>query len=138
VSEVPEMTEDRAANIVRAINQRCFVTMGVGDGALDSLEGVSLADMLAAVAKVRAANDDAEARQRAEGGSRSIFMLPDDRLTAAVYVMEHYQDNDSGENILQLPSRNFLGESGVSILTRVGVYGEDYRKAMAMAEREDG
>jgi hypothetical protein len=104
------MTPDRAKTIVGAINDRAFVSMGIGDGALPSLEGVSLAEMIEAATVVRALNTAAEVRQRAEGGSVTISVVPDDRLIAAVYCMEHFPCDD--ESILCVPAsrqERFLG-----------------------------
>jgi hypothetical protein len=80
------MTPERAKEIVSAINDRCFYTMGIGTGKLDSLEGVTLGEMLQAKEIVEQGNASASSA----GGSYSISLIPDDRLIAAAYCMEHY------------------------------------------------
>ena len=83
------MDLERAKEIVSAVNDRCFFKMELVEK-VGSLKGVSLAEMLEAKRVVQDNNHDGEARQKVEGGSRSISMTPDDRLIAAAYVMEHY------------------------------------------------
>jgi hypothetical protein len=80
------MTPERALEIVSAVNDRCFFKMELVDK-VGSLEGVSLAEMLEAVAIVKQMNKDAPAIN----GKRTIRMVPDDRLIAAAYVLDHYQ-----------------------------------------------
>jgi hypothetical protein len=92
------MTPDRAKEIVKAINARAFFTMGIGDGALPPLAGVSLAEMVEAAEVVRLAN----ATTPAVDGRRTIHVVPDDRLIAAVYCMEHYPC--SNEPIVMVPA----------------------------------
>lgn len=112
------MRIDRALEIVTAINERCFFTMGITE-TLAPLSGVSLAEMIEAKAEVEAFNRDEEARQKAEGGSRKIRVVPDDRLIAAAYCAEHYPV--SNEAILSLP-----------ITGREGFWHETDRKALAL------
>lgn len=77
------MTRERAIDICQRINARAFLAMGVTERPdLPSLEGVTLRQMLEAAAIVRLANGDA----RLVDGRRHVYVVPDDRLVAAVYV----------------------------------------------------
>ena len=100
------MTIDRAREIVVAILGRAFVTMDL-PGDLSSLTGVSLLDMIHAKEIVEQHNKDAAAAAKLNGGSYSISVVPDDRLIAAVYVLEHYPHSDDA--ILAVPVKSFLG-----------------------------
>jgi len=91
------MTPERAREIVSAINDRCFFTMKLVESP-KSLAGVTLAEMLEAKTIVEAENDAAES----VNGSYTIKMVPDDRLIAAAYCMEHYPVSD--EAILVMPT----------------------------------
>lgn len=95
------MTFDRARDIVAAINARCFVTMEIATN-LPDLDGVSLAEMVEATAMVRNANAAAVAKAKLAGGGYKIRMVPDDRLIAAVYAIDHFPI--SNEPILALPA----------------------------------
>lgn len=101
------MTPERAAEIVAAINNRAFMSMGLADQA-GSLQGVSLAEMLEAKALVKQGNEESEAGARRSGGGYSISCTPDDRLIAAVYTLEHYRPDT--KPILCLPWRGFEGD----------------------------
>lgn len=79
------MTPERAREIVKAINNRCFFKMGLAD-VIISLDGVTLAEMVEAAAMVRGGNAKAEPVD----GMKTIMMVPDDRLIAAVYALDHY------------------------------------------------
>lgn len=94
------MTLERAREIVKAVNARCFVTMGL-ERDLPSLEGISLGEMVEATAMVRNANKAAESLAKLSGGTYSISMVPDDRLIAAAYAIDHFPISD--EPILALP-----------------------------------
>ncbi|MFG1238040.1 hypothetical protein V5F63_12645 [Xanthobacter autotrophicus DSM 597] len=100
------MELERATEIVRAINARAMVTAGL-DVALGNLKDISLAEMLEAKAAVMAANVAAAAHQKEHGGSYSVYMVPDDRLIAAVYVLGHFAP--SRDPILCLPFPSFNG-----------------------------
>lgn len=95
------LTIERAREIVRAINARAFVTMGMADE-LASLEGVSLAQMLEAVRMISNANAARRAAAAVNGGGVTIDVIPDDRLVAAVYAIHHYPA--SREPILSIPA----------------------------------
>lgn len=89
------LTLARAVEVVGAINAACFIRVGVYDGGPDPfapLKGLSLADMLQAVEVVKAENEGRQAAAKNDAASPgvSLFMTPDDRLTAAVYTMLHY------------------------------------------------
>lgn len=86
------MDSARALKIVRAINDRAFLGMGmVKPEDLDSLESVSLSDMIDATRAVEAINE--EAKQK--GGSHTIYIVPAERLIAAVYTLENYASDNS-------------------------------------------
>lgn len=91
----------RARDIVRAVNARCYATVGI-EIELPSLEGVSLAEMIEAKQVVQNLNAANEAAAKISGGSYSISMVPADRLIAAVYTLDHY--HDSREPILSIPA----------------------------------
>lgn len=95
------LTIERAREIVRAINARAFVTMGMADE-LASLEGVSLAQMLEAVRMISNANAARRAAAAINGGGFTIDVIPGDRLIAAVYAIQHYPA--SREPILSIPA----------------------------------
>ncbi|WP_139232516.1 hypothetical protein [Devosia crocina] len=79
------MTLDRALEIVGAIADRYIASEINPDHELGSLEGVSLRDMLDACDIVQAENISKS------GGARTIHVVPDPRLIAAVYAFENYQ-----------------------------------------------
>lgn len=79
----------RAREIVSAINARCFTTLGF-DHALPPLDDVSLAEMIEAKRIVENTNDASKAAAKFSGGRYTTSVIPDDRLIAAVYCMDHY------------------------------------------------
>lgn len=81
---------ERARNIVHAINLFALDGMGIGvDRARpDVIADLSLQDMLDAVRTVERWN----ARPKMMGVGYSQSMVPDDRLTAAVYTLIHFHD----------------------------------------------
>lgn len=83
------MDLNRAQEIVSAINDRAFFNMGLKD-TVASLGGISLAEMLEAKSVVEADNDERQRRQQMEGGAVRFRVVPDDRLIAAAYALEHY------------------------------------------------
>lgn len=114
------MTPQRALEIVSAINDRCMFTMELCDNP-KSLAGVSLAEMIEAKGIIEAQNDAAES----VNGSRTIKLIPDDRLIAAAYCMEHYEP--SNEAIVVMP-----------MTKREGFWHETKRKALAVLPLKDG
>lgn len=83
----PPLTLDRAKEICGAICQRAFHAEGLQDGPMTSLEGVSLGQMVEAAALVERDND----RPAREGaGGKTIHIVPDQRLMAGVFALEHY------------------------------------------------
>lgn len=80
----------RAQKIVAAINSFAMAPMGLGEAKPKDLNGISLREMLAAVDVVERYND----RPRMSGVGTTICMVPDDRLTAAVYTLLHYAGHD--------------------------------------------
>lgn len=106
------MTPERAHEIVATINRYAFYTMGLYEPGqtLGSLEGVTLAEMLEAKAWVELDNET----RPAIDGKRTIHVVPDDRLIAAAYVINHYQaDSDA---ILMLPRQDwFQGTDHVAV-----------------------
>lgn len=86
------MDSTRALKIVRAINDRGFLCMEmVKPEDIDSLEGVSLSDMIEATRAVEAINKEADQK----GGPHTIYIVPADRLIAAVYTLENYASDNS-------------------------------------------
>lgn len=102
MSAAPITTFDQALKITKGITQRAFLTMGLTDSpVLPSLREVSLADMIAAVHAVRDHNEHAQPVD----GVRHIYVVPDDRLIAAVYVAIHYSV-DTEQPIVIEPEKN--------------------------------
>ena len=86
------MTPDRAIDIVRRINARYFLAMGISqEPVLPSLDGVSLAEMLEATGTVGKINDTTTAGT----GPKAFYVVPDDRLIAAVYTVVNYHPEAS-------------------------------------------
>ncbi|MFG1376111.1 hypothetical protein [Xanthobacter autotrophicus] len=123
------MTPERAREIVAAINNRALITIGI-DQPLLSIEGVTLAEMLEAKAMVVAQNKRAEAEARQRGGRYSISMVPDDRLIAAAYALQHFAV--SQEPILCLPIRDFRASHAAIAVVAVTPTEDD------TADEEDG
>jgi len=104
VSQSSDLMElDRAIAIVKAINQRCFCAMGIADK-VDSLDGVSLSQMLAAKDRLQLES----ATSRSVDGVRRFYTVPDDRLIAAAYALQHYDGDDNA--IVVVPGRDMFGE----------------------------
>ena len=110
------MSLERARKIVGAICQRNFVSIGLHDGPVTPLAGVTLSDMLAAKAIVEDEND----RAVQHGGSYHLYVVPDDRLIAAIYALENYDPGFDDENVLAgaMPMK---GERGQNILKAIYV-----------------
>lgn len=89
----------RALEIVWAICDRSMFTLGLVEK-VSSLEGVSLAEMIEATHLVEAE----DAKPIEPGKLRTLNVIPDDRLIAAVYCAEHY-DVSIG-TILILPEQD--------------------------------
>lgn len=125
------MTPERAQQIVSAINDRCFFNMGLKKAEeIGSLKEVSLAEMLEASAMIEAGDRAAPS----VGGTKTLMVIPDDRLIAAAYVLEHYQP--SNESIISLPASRqdrFWHEGDTKVLV-VGVVDS---KAARDDEEED-
>lgn len=73
---------ERLTSIVAAINSFCYETMGLRTAEPKPLAELSLREMIDAVDAVKAWN--------ARPNRTSAHMVPDDRLTAAVYCWLHY------------------------------------------------
>ncbi len=102
VSQSSELMElDRAIAIVRAINQRAFSAMGIG-GQCDTLERISLAEMIDAKERVQLENE-----LQSSGGARLFYVVPDDRLIAAAYALQHCDAKD--EPVVMCPGRDHEG-----------------------------
>lgn len=82
---------ERASNICAAIISFGFEAMGLRIADAEPLSNLSIQDMLDAARVVEAWND----RPRMYGASSSSLMVPDDRLTAAVYTLLHYHEPDA-------------------------------------------
>ncbi|GAB4071697.1 hypothetical protein KHC28_00185 [Ancylobacter sonchi] len=102
-----DMDIARAHEIVAAINARSLVTIGI-EQPLGSLAGVTLLEMIEAKAAVERENVAAIEAAKAKGGGYSINLVPDDRLIAATYALEHF--TPSREAILCIPVNHFLGD----------------------------
>ncbi|CAH1662055.1 hypothetical protein CHELA1G11_12027 [Hyphomicrobiales bacterium] len=94
------MPIERAIEIVKAICEHGFHAMGLSKS-VGSLEGVSLLEMVEAARLVKAEND-----QPGVEGSRTIHVVPDDRLIAAAYALANYQP--SGGAIVSAPAAEGL------------------------------
>jgi ferritin-like metal-binding protein YciE len=92
----------RAQSIVSAINDRAFTTMDL-PADMASLADVSLADMIEAKRLVQDANEAAVTAAKGTGERYTIRVVPDDRLIAAVYAIEHYPCSNTA--VLALPQR---------------------------------
>lgn len=101
--EGPEL--DRASDICARINAFAIETMGLGClGRADpkSVDCLSLQDMLDAVRVVKRFN----ARPKMYGVGASCHMVPDDRLTAAVYTLINFHDSRAtGQDDDDIPVR---------------------------------
>ena len=82
------MTEERAYAIVKAINSVGLASIGVGKPDIETLEDVSLREMLDAAEFV---DLDNKTRPPNPDGSRSARLQPDPRLISAVYTLLHYR-----------------------------------------------
>lgn len=132
-TQVVDDTLERSLAIVAAINS--FLLVGViQDHKVDfaSLKNLSLFDMLAAVEAVNARND-AESKKE---GAHTIHLVPDDRLTAAVYAFLHFMPDYTGPDGDEIVLRVPLGDDGETFLvgflargnrslSRAQYYGED-------------
>lgn len=84
--EGPEL--ERAKDICAAINAFAMETMGLGTADPAKVRHLSLREMLDAVAIVEKYND----QPSMNGVSRSVYMVPAERLVAAVYTLVHFCD----------------------------------------------
>lgn len=95
------MNFERAREIVDAINDRAFYQMGLVES-VGSLDGVTLAEMIEAKQVVEARNEAERERLEREHGSATIRVVPDDRLIAAAYALDHYAPNN--EAVVLVPT----------------------------------
>lgn len=117
------MTPERAIEIVQAINNRMFVTMDLPVPQSLPLTGVSLAQMVEAKDIVKGLNANAHAAVRAPGETYSTSVVPDDRLIAAVYAIEHFPPDN--QPILRLPYAGFGGDYLVLAVLAIDAESED-------------
>lgn len=82
------MPLERARELCSIVNSYAYATLGV-KAATPLPKDVSLFDLVQAREIVERENKRLETAP-ADGGSRSFYMLPDPRLIAAVYAIEHY------------------------------------------------
>lgn len=119
---IAPMTIERAIEINAAICDFSFVTMGLKSSlSTKALTGLSLRQMLDAVEIVEAANSSPSI-----DGKRTIHIVPDQRLVAAVYCLEHYEPRS--EAILAVPHGDFAGNTrylGVMAIDREDVPDEE-------------
>jgi len=125
------MTKERAHEIVVAICDLAFISMGLGQRGARRLGGLSLRAMLDAKAIVEASDAQVRAAARETGVGYTTHTVPDDRLIAAAYVLEHYQPSDDA--ILAVPYGDFGGKNRV-----LAVVAMDDADLAANAEKEDG
>ena len=85
--EEPEL--ERAKEICSAINAFAMETMGLGKADAAKVKDLSLREMLDALDLVERWND----RPAINGVSRSISMVPAERLIAAVYTLVNFADH---------------------------------------------
>lgn len=107
------MTPERAIEIVYAVNCRLFFNMGILEEC-PSLDGVSLSEMLLAKQTVEKINREEEARGRSQGRGVTMTVIPDDRLIAATYVLEHYPA--SLDSVVAVIAGNKTKVLGVQVL----------------------
>lgn len=111
-----DMQLDRAREIVGAINSYAYARVGIAEA--ESVEGLSLADMVQAKLLVETVNREGLV---GEHGTRTLLMVPDDRLIAAVYALNHY--GASRDAILFRPAVDWdddrVGRNGVAVLAVV-------------------
>lgn len=79
---------DRAQQIVASINSMAMESMGLGKAETKILHDLSLRDMLDAVETV----DQWNKMPSQDGISRSVYMVPAERLTAAAYTLLNFCD----------------------------------------------
>lgn len=105
----PPLTLDRAIEITGAICERSFHTLGLWDVGkpMASLEGVSLGQMVEAVALVNRENE-----KPSDGNGKTIHVIPDQRLVAAVFTLEHYEGT---QRIASKPVKDGFAAVGVFV-----------------------
>lgn len=131
MSAAPITSLDHALKITKGITQRAFLTMGLTDSpVLPSLREVSLTDMLAAVQLVRDHNEHAQPVD----GVRHIYVVPDDRLIAAVYVAIHYSV-DTEQPIVMEPEKNDFDQW---VMKAVAIVDVTEKAELRGVERSDG
>ncbi len=107
-----EMALNRAKAICAAINDRCFFNIGITE-TVGSLKDLSLAEMLEAKRIVKNKNRSADL----ENGVRAISLIPDDRLIAAAYTLEHFHA-DEEESVISVPLGANIKALAVIIIDR--------------------
>jgi hypothetical protein len=95
----------RARDIVIAINDRCMFTMDL-PAKCETLAGVSLAEMIEAKRLVQNASAANKAAAAVTGEPYTLYCVPDDRLIAAVYTLEHYDVSRTA--ILAVPRKGWI------------------------------
>ena len=103
--EANAMDDEQARAINRLLTRVTFAAHGLTDDApsMDELRTISLSEMLEAKGLIEAAN-----KVGGGNGKRTITMVCDDRLIAAIYVLAHYEPRN--ETIVE------LGDIGVAVL----------------------
>lgn len=97
---------ERAASIAHAINAFALETMGLAKADESQLRDLSLRDLLDAVATVEQWNE----MPSQDGVSRSIYMVPAERLTAAVYTLIHFRlrpQDETDDLIVRMTERRW-------------------------------
>ena len=91
----------RARRIVEQMTGHVFYAQGIKETTPDPLAGLSLAEMLKANGVVKKAND-----KDMGNGTRTVQIVCDDRLTAALYVLYNYEQNPNRAVVHN--SKNFV------------------------------
>tara|TARA_R110002012_G_C11673164_1_gene613289 strand:+ start:4059 stop:4430 length:372 start_codon:yes stop_codon:yes gene_type:complete len=114
------MTPERAIDICRRINARYFLALGLSEQPqLPSLEGVTLAEMLEAAEQVRKIN----ALSALRPGASTVYVVPADRVIAAVYTVANY-DPDCGPIAIE-PRQDASGHWQMNAVSVIDVTQQD-------------
>jgi hypothetical protein len=105
------LTLERAKEIVQAINSFGLATLDLAVADAKPLENVSLMEMCEAAQFVR---DHDDAKDRDGDGCKSFSLVPDDRLTSAVYTLIHHThdsmlDKDDDYIPVMMKGRSLIG-----------------------------
>ena len=130
--EGPEL--ERAKEICSAINAFAMESMGLGKADPVKVKDLSLRDMLDALDIVERYND----RPAIDGVPRTVYMVPAERLIAAVYTLVNFADHspcgdDDDDQIPVLFTQRRWGDDFAQFL----LIGSREAKSMDTEEDED-